>query len=311
MTINTTQLISVEQIAQQIKSGEYPTQLIDITQFFTKLSNDEYVPNRDKSLQVRDVDRDIDFVERIFNKVKQSGDTSGLEDLTCVYFPENNTVKILNGHHTAEIEILLKIYDANANIVNFETQLGGKMSNVTRLGNLLNKQDVEKVAVKSNDVKRELLQLMDERESEGLDPKPTEDILDEFVELYPHITRATIGQWLSNHQSVGGRRKPMRTYTPGELASQRITFENQLDYEHHTILEPRTLDSWDQTAVAEIFKQCMAEDKRKALVIFYCSTAAQVKKLTTTDVKAKIKSFYADLSGYWGLKIDVVFLRYQ
>jgi len=311
MTTNTTQLTDVEEIARQIKSGEYPTQQTDVREFFTKLNNDEYIPNRDKSLQVRDVDRDIDFVERIYNKVKQSGDTSGLEDLTCVYFPENNDIKILNGHHTAEIEILLKIYSANAHIVNFETQLGGKMSNVIRLGNLLNKQNVEKVAVKSNDVKRELFQLMDERQNEGLEPKPPEDVLNEFVELYPHVSRATIGQWLSNHQSVGGRRKPMHTYTHGELASQRISFENQLDYENHTILEPRTLDSWDQTSVAEIFKQCMAEDKRKVLVVFYCSTTAQVEKLTKTDIKDKIKSLYTDLGDYWGLKIDVVFLRYQ
>jgi hypothetical protein len=311
MKTKTTQLIDIKEIAQQIKSGEYPREEIDITQFFTKLNDDEYAPNRDSSLQVRDVDRDRDFIERIVNKIKQSGDFSGLKDLTCVYFPEDNTTKLLNGHHTAEIEVNLKIYKANACIVNFETQLDGKMSNVARLGNLLNTQDFETVAVKRNDVKKEFEQMMNERESEGLDPKPTEDEITEFIELYPFISRATFGQWLSYHPTIGGRVKPMHTYSDGELAVQRRSFNNQLDYINHTVLDPRTLDSWDQTGVAEIFKQCMEEDKRKALVIFYCSTVKQVDKLKTTNIKEKIKSFYDDLACYWGLEIKAVFLRYE
>ena len=44
------------------------------------MSDGEFIPNRDKRVQVRDVDRDIDFVERISNKIKQSGDSSKLED---------------------------------------------------------------------------------------------------------------------------------------------------------------------------------------------------------------------------------------
>jgi len=311
MNVTTTKSITPEQIAQQIKSGKYPRQDIDVTQFFNKMSSGEYIPNRDTRIQVRDIDRDIDFIDRVVNKCKKSGDTSGIEDLTCVYFPDQNIIKLLNGNHTAEIEIILGIHTVKGCVVNFDTQLGGKMSNVIRLGNLLNKQEVEKVSVKNNDVKRELFQLMEERELDGLDPKPTDDILDEFVETYPHISRATIGQWISHHQSVGGRKKPMRTYTSGELVNQRSNFENQLDYVNHAILEPRTLDSWNQTAIAEIFKQCMEEDKRKALVIFYCSTVKQVELLTQTDIRSKIKSCYTDLSGYWGLQIDTVFLRYE
>ena len=75
--------------------------------------------------------------------------------------------------------------------------MGGKRSNAIRLGNLLNKTDVEKTAVKSNDVRKELYELMAEREQEGLDPKPTDDILDEFAETYPHVSRQSLGQWIS------------------------------------------------------------------------------------------------------------------
>lgn len=303
-------MTNVKEIAQQIKSGEYPREEIDVTQFFHKLNDDEYAPNRQKRIQVRDVDRDIDFVDRVVNKIKVSGDTSGLEDLTCVYFPDDNEIKLLNGNHTAEIEVKSDIFKSNACIVNFDTQLGGKRSNAIRLGNLLNKTDVEKTAVKSNDVRKELYELMEEREQEGLDPKPTDDILDEFAETYPHVSRQSLGQWIS-HTSSGGRAKPMRTYTAGELANQRINFENLEDYQDYVILDPRTLNSWNQTAISMIFNDCMEYDKRNALVIFYCSTVEQVRQLKETDIRDRIKSHYAKLGEYFGLTIKTVFLRYE
>ena len=302
---------TIQLIADQIRSGQYPREEIDVTQFFHKMSDGEFIPNRDKRVQVRDVDRDIDFVERISNKIKQSGDSSKLEDLTCVYFPDENEVKLLNGNHTAEIEVKSNIFKSNACIVNFDTQLGGKKSNAIRLGNLLNKQDVEKTSVKSNDVRKELFELIEERESEGLDPRPTEDILTEFVTTYPHISRKTIGQWISANDIIGGRRKPMRTYTKGELANQRLTFGNLQDYQEHVITEPRTLDSWDRTAISSAFVECMEEEKKKVLIIFYCSTMAQVDKLLNSNIKTKIKEHYAELGKFWGIQMDTVFLRYE
>ena len=49
-------MTNVKEIAQQIKSGEYPREEIDVTQFFHKLNDDEYAPNRQKRIQVRDVE---------------------------------------------------------------------------------------------------------------------------------------------------------------------------------------------------------------------------------------------------------------
>ena len=179
----------------------------------------------------------------------------------------------------------------------------GKKSNAIRLGNLLNKQDVEKTAVKSNDVRKELYELMEERQSDGLDPKPTDDILDEFVTTYPHISRKTIGQWISHHDIVGGRMKPMRTYTTGELANQRYQFGNLQDYKDHQITEPRTLDSWDRTAISSAFVECMENNKKKALIIFYCSTMSQVDKLINTDIKKpRLKSTMQNLVSSGGFK---------
>tara|TARA_X000001036_G_C20523055_1_gene742927 strand:+ start:68 stop:982 length:915 start_codon:yes stop_codon:yes gene_type:complete len=302
---------NLQQLVDQIRSGKYPSEEIDVTQFFHKMSDGEYIPNRDKRIQVRDKDRDIDFIDRITNKIKQSGDSSNLENLTCIYFPDENELKLGNGNHTAEIELNCNISKARSHIVNFNTQLGGKMSNAIRLGNLLNRQEVEKTSVHSNDVKKELFQLIDERESEGLDPRPTEDILDEFAKTYPHVSRRTMANWISGNGIVGGRRKPMRTYTNGELANQRLNFENLEDYKEHVITEPRTLDSWDRTAISSAFVECMKNDKKKALIIFYCSTVAQVETLMKTDIRTKIKNHYAKLSAFWGIQMDTVFLRYE
>ena len=52
-------------------------------------------------------------------------------------FAEENSMKIDNGSHTAEMRIRLGMKESNANIVNFDTQLGRKISKCFRLGNLL------------------------------------------------------------------------------------------------------------------------------------------------------------------------------
>ena len=52
---------NLQQLVDQIRSGKYPSEEIDVTQFFHKMSDGEYIPNRDKRIQVRDKDRDIDY----------------------------------------------------------------------------------------------------------------------------------------------------------------------------------------------------------------------------------------------------------
>ena len=58
--------------AKDIESGNRPSNDIDITQFFIKLSNGEYVPDMSKRIQVRNRDRDIDFVDRTVTKIKKT-----------------------------------------------------------------------------------------------------------------------------------------------------------------------------------------------------------------------------------------------
>ena len=195
--------------------------------------------------------------------------------------------------------------------VNFETQLESKEINIYRLGNLLNVQEVEKVPCSQIDIRRELMVLMDEREKNGLDPVPTEEEIEGFLKAYSHITRATIGQWISHHKDVGSRRAPMKSYTDVELKNQRQAFRDSLDYQDYAVCEARTLNAWSDTGVSAIFSNMLDENKRKALVIFYCSTVAQVEQLTNTDIRQRIEDRYKELSNYYNIEIKCNFLRYE
>ena len=219
-------------------------------------------------------------------------------------------MKIGNGSHTAEIEVRLGWTKSNANIVNFNTQLGGKISACFRLGNLLNKQEVEKRDVAQADVRKELFIMMDERHAEGLEPKLPLEEKEKLVKCYPCVTLRTIGQWESNYANGGARTAPRKEWDAVELAQQRLLFQNQLDYADYAVLEARSIASFHDTGVAQIFTKTMDENKRKALVIFYCSTKSQVEDLKNGK-KEIIEKRYAEFSKFHNIEISTTFLRYE
>ena len=153
--------------------------------------------------------------------------------------------------------------------------------------------------------------MMDERAEEGLDPRPPEEELVALCNRYPHISRGTIGQWISNREDVGGRRAPLRTYTAGELQSQKLSLENMQKYRDYTVLDPRTLAGALETGVEQAFRVMKDEKKRKCLVILYCSTRAQQDQWEQTDIESKIKKEYFELGQYWNSKIEYEMLCYE
>ena len=94
------------------------------------------------------------------------------------------------------------------------------------------------------------------------------------------------------------------------MAQQRLLFQNQLDYADYAVLEARTIASFHDTGVAQIFTKTMDENKRKALVIFYCSTKSQVEDLKNGK-KELIEKRYAQFSEFHNIKISTTFLRYE
>ena len=300
----------IEKIAEDIKSGRYPKQKIKLQQFFRTTVLGEKIPDRERRIQVRDVDRDIDRVNRAVNKIQKDGDKSGLEPLTTITFvdlPE----KILNGNHTSEIMAILGEDEAETYRVDFEKDLDSKESNCLMLGNLLNKIPVEKVDVHENDIKRELYQIMDERAEEGLDPKPPEEELQALCNRYPHVSRATIGQWISNRSDVGGRRETLRTYTAGELHAFARSLENMEIYKDYAVLEPRQLRSWTDTGIEQAFKQMKNQQKKKALMPLFCRNRAQQDQWEQTDIQSRIKKEFFELGQYWDCTIEFTMMRYE
>lgn len=293
-------------LAKDIETGKRPSSNVNLIQFFTQLSNGEYVPNPETRVQVRNRDRDTDFIDRIVTKVEQTGDRSKLSTLTTVYFPETEQLKLLNGNHTAEIELRLGIHDAPAVTVDFEKDLNGKESLLRRLGNLLNKEEVERNSTSRDDVKAELYDIMNERIAEGKDAKPSDDEIDELIALYPFVDRRAIGQWISYHE-VGGTRRPLKTYSKQELKEQREFYKRQRKYsKDYVVLEPRTTERRD-LGVAQAFIQCKKENKTKVLIPFYCESFAQSERLENGE-DVKIAKFYKELGEYYGLTMEVDFL---
>ena len=310
---NKTKLIwTTTELADQIRSGKYKKRKkINIIEYFKQLSNGEYIPDDSKRVQVREKDRDLDFIDRIVNKVSSTKDYSNLDTLVLVYFSKTDEYKILNGNHTSEIMIRLGIFDAEVYLVDFEKDLHGKKSELRKLGCLLNTVEKETQPVAVGDVKGILYDYMKEREENGLDPTPTQEYREELVKTFPSVSQATIGQWISNHEVVGSRRDPLKSWTKQELKDEKKHYENNLKYQDYVIIEPRSIESWNQTAISTLFTECQRKDKRKALLIFFCENAKQVVTLTTTDRMSKMEELYKDLSKFYNIKIEMEFLRYK
>ena len=300
----------IEKLAKNIKSGKFPLEKIKLLPFFQRTVTGEYIPIRERRIQVREQDRDIDRITRAVNKIENSGDKSGLEPLTTVIYSDSSE-KILNGNHTSEIEVLLGEEEAEAYRVDFEKDLDSKESNCIILGNLLNKLEVEKVDVHENDIKRELYQIMDERSNEGLDPIPPDEIKQEIVDRYPHINLRTIGQWISNREDVGGRRKPLISYTKGELTQNMNAFSSLDRYKDYAICTPRTLVAWFDTGVGAAFDEAAQQDKNKALIVLYCNTIAMVNTWEEGTILKNMKEKFEKYKKKYNLTIEVEMLRYD
>ena len=300
----------IEILADKIKSGVFPKTRIELDPYFNVTHKGDIIPVRELRIQVRDKDRDIDRINRAVSKMQKTGDKSGLEPLTMVKFSDDVT-KITNGNHSAEMGYRVGEKTADAFIVDFDLDLGGKLSNALTLGNLLNVTEVEKVDVHDTDVKKELYQIMDERAEEGLEPKPPEADLVALCDRYPHVNMRTVGQWISNRDDVGGRRKPLRTYTAGELQAQKFSLENMQKYKNYTVLDPRTLPGALETGVEQAFRVMKDEKKKKCLVILYCSNRAQQDQWEKTDIESRIKKEYFELGQYWDCTIEYEMLRYE
>lgn len=313
MTAGTkTKKLTVKQIANMIKAGQWAkTKKVDVVDFFTDIGNGDYIPNADTRFQVREIDRDIERIRRAVNKILATGDTSGLNPITVIWFEKQKKLRIINGNHTIEIMLECKILLADANVVSWENDLDGKGSKARRLGNLLNEQTVESVAASTEDVRNELWVIMDENKAEGRDLDPTSDQKRDFLDAYPFINEYQYGQFVARHPETDTYTKCKKTYTNAELKVIREGYRSQLKYDDYAVLFPHLISTWKQVPIAEMFRQMRDEGKKKCLVPFYCNTKVQRDELIQGDIVKRMKLEYSTLESYWGVKIEIDFLKYQ
>ena len=292
-------------VSNKIKQGSWPQEILKIIQFFTSTITGELVPNSETRIQVRANDRDIDRINRVVNKIQATGDRSGIEPLCVVRYPDG-VLKLLNGNHTVEIQLHLGDTEANCYIVDFVEDLGGKESNVIRLGNLLNTHDIERVSAEDSDIRNELNVLIEENGG-----KLSADQVEEFCATYPIISKHTVGQWQSNHSEVGGRRKPVITWTDGQLKKHVDFYKSSEKYADYTVLTPRNLRGALETGIAQAFIEMQEDGNRKCLIPLYCKNAAEVERWKKTNVKQTITERYAKLSEYFDVVIEFDMMRYE
>ena len=79
------------EIAKMIIEGSWTdVQEFNVLDFLKKSGPDEYVPNLEKMLQVRNIQINFEFIKRQVTKVETTGDRSGLDKKgTVVFFPDD------------------------------------------------------------------------------------------------------------------------------------------------------------------------------------------------------------------------------
>tara|TARA_A100001234_G_C12570398_1_gene361529 strand:+ start:110 stop:1012 length:903 start_codon:yes stop_codon:yes gene_type:complete len=292
-------------VAEKIKSGQWATEQVKIAQFFTSTVTGELIPDPETRIQVREIIRDLDRVNSIYNKVCRTKDLSKLEPLTVIRFPDG-TDKIANGNHTVEVEAMLELEKVDAHIVNYEEDLGGKLSSALRLGNLLNQHDVDRKSVSIPDIRKEFNQLIDDNGG-----KLSKEQKEEFARSYPQISTHTLGQWESYHEDVGSRQKPVLTYSKQQLSDIVKSLTSLEEYAGYAICEPRTLRSWNDTGTSAAFNAMADKGVKKVLVPLYCDSVAWVEQWENGKIKENIIERHAKLSKFYDVTIKFTMIRYE
>lgn len=316
-------------IANQILDGTWNNvqKDVDLTQFTNKcIVHGTYTINTHKSWQVRDESVNYAFVERQVAKISKNGDYSELKKPVILYFPEKynyegiefprNSFAILDDTHGILIKVNVGLFKYDAYIVNFQTDLDSREDSVRRLGNLLNVRVSEHQSTQKSDVKREYHSRMDYRISLGLDANPTPEEDEKFLECYPFLTARTLGQFRSSHSEEGNRsKKSLMVWTPElrEDELKRICKLPKYEDNGYVIVPPRTVQAWNEEALAYGLKKAYEEKLKRVLIILYASTKKQADGIDNDEgsySKTRIEKYYEGMAEYYGLEsIEAKFLN--
>ena len=303
--------IRVREIVEGIRNGSRPTQVINLKQYFKYLGDDVWIVDPETRFQVREELVKQDFVEGRVTYVQNTGDDSMLKPITLLRDDRNASLKILNGNHTAEIRMRLsttvdpKYWDSPCVIVDY-SEFNYNEGYALRFGNKLNDTAFQSNPYLPANVKRELFTRIDLlREEYGLDsdselPKEAlEELKTDFVTEYADISRRSLGQWISNHASEGGRRKPKISYTSEQVEKITKDYIKNKYPEDEYYVYPRGVDGLSGEAWAHgldvisiersdyLLNQTGKEPRRKIVILVYATNITQTPDLINGKVKER------------------------
>ena len=153
------------------------------------------------------------------------------------------------------------------------------------------------------------------REMRGEDPTPTPEEIDDFLQEYPQISAYNTGQWKSCHPAVGGRRKPLVTYSKQRLKDLHNLFQNNMEkYKDYVVLAPRQVNVYNVTGMAEMVKGLSKEEnegKDKVLMLLYCDTQLQADKWQSGDTPKEVKDYFSKVSKRFSITLEFEMLAYE
>lgn len=281
MASTTKNKVDIVGLANKIKSGEYPTQPVDLDQFFKTNINGKWIVDENTRIQVRERYINEEFVERIVQKIKNTGDESLLDNLTLVQMPDGS-FKIVDASHTASIRMRLGHTCCDAHIISYEKDLGGSLANAHLLGNALNVPNKEKQIATDNDIRNAVHQVIAEKHEKGLDTRLTDEDYNFLTALFPGYSTRTLAQWAS-HSPHGSRQNPPRLWQPEELKDIKRAYESDSEYDGFVIMNPMEVGHATSSILGSAVVKMAKENKNKCLIIFYCLSKAQVEQWVDKD----------------------------
>ena len=321
------------EIATMTKEGTWPdSQEFNVLDFLKKTGPDEYVPNLEKMLQIRDIQINWDFIDRAVTKIETTGNRDGLNKKgTVVFFPDDAEYErtkiragsfcVIDGSHGTVISQRVGQLKKEYYLVNFKHDLDSNVLKLKRLANKLNEIFEESQGTGNNDIRNEFWSLMDSRIEYGKCAKPTREEQDDFLQEYPQINQSTVTNWMAHHKE-GGRRAATIQYSDVQLGDFKVQLSTMECYKDYNILQPMILGAWNDKALARVIIESerglnvkpldARQGKKKVLVPLWAKSATAMQALEKGDIQQTIEDSYNTWCRHMGFDaLEATFLPWK
>lgn len=311
---------TVTTLKKKINDNILPIEYIPLEPYVSISATGNVIYKDEYRNQTRYMQICYDFIEKTKNKVinkygediKSVDDVKEFDDLYAIDYGNGEPVSLVGGNHTAGIQVGVGLDVSRARIIDFQKDCNGDINVVTHIGNFLNQSNKETQGLSNEDIKLEYYRIIDSKIESGEDSNLTEEEMEWFLNEYPQVSSRTIGQWKSHH-NTGGRRQPTKVWSKDDLNdAHNYNVNVTTKYKDYVVLQPRTLDAYNRTALEEMVKGLVQyPDKNKVLVLLYCSTVKQVDLWLEDNMEDEVKDYYQKVSERFNITLDYEMLAYE